>query len=245
MMASRLNDQCKLNPKLNSGHIIILAGPDPQKAIYQYRKYKLYTWCTLVENDLSIFANAKAKFKEHIGEVLILDNIFKVAKREKENIRGIDFDFCTTLKPELVTDIAKAISNLHKPCIWFRVTSCHRRISSKELKIRQKQIISYIKSHSDYCVTDEASINYRDTTPMNTWQIVLRNNQKMEEGTMRTLKEMTQEERDMARALVDRKYNSNESTNYEDKDIARVLKMSPYSVSALKAHVTMRNQGMY
>ena len=243
LLTSRLNDQCKLNPKLNNGEILVLSGPDPQKAIKYYQRYKMYDFCTLVENNRSVFEQARLNFNLAWGNhTLIFDDVFVIANVYKHLLRGIDFDFCTTLKDELVKKIAYIMSNLQKPCVWFRVTSSHRGIKTEELQEKQQAILHTIEKFSDYTVTDEASVNYRDGCCMNVWQIVLRNNRKMEEGTMRTLKDMTQAEQEMARTLVNKKYSSRQETSYDDNDISRVLQMSPYSVSALKAHVTMRKQ---
>jgi len=243
LLTSRLNDQRVLNPKLNHGSILVLSGPNPEEAIKYYAKYKMYRNCILVESNRKTFAEAYFNFDplgRHIE--LIRDDIFVAAKRHSNELRGIDFDFCTTLKEELVKKIAITVARLEKPCIWFRVTSCHRGIKGEKLREKQNSIVEAIKKLSDYQLVDEAFVNYRDKIPMNTWQVVMRNNRKMEDGTMRTLREMTHAEKDMARALVDRKYDQKQNTNYSDDDIARVLQMSPYSVSALKAHVTMRDQ---
>ena len=238
LLTSRLKDQSKLNPKLNVGDILVLAGPNPEKAFEYYRKYNTYNTCHLVEKNRKTFLSARLRFHDTDREKLIYDDIFIAGHRLKDKLRGIDFDFCTTLQDVLSRRIALLVINLQKPCIWFRITSCHRGINSKELKEKQDNILESIKKLSDYVVIDEASINYRDGSPMNTWQVVLRNNRKMEEGTMRTLKEMTTAEKDMARTLVDNFYTN--GGQYSDDDIAQTLQMSKYSVSALKAHVTMR-----
>jgi len=238
VLTSRLKDLCELNPRLNKGDILVLSGPNPEKAVEYYRKYKMYNWCHLVEKDKDTFLTAQLHFDTAYKEILMYDDVFEAAYRLRNDLRGIDFDFCTTLKQDLGAEIVLSVINLQKSCVWFRVTSCHRRISSEQLRARQERILDAIEMLSDYIVIDEASINYRDDVVMNTWQVVLRNNRKMEDGTMRTLKEMTQAEKDMARTLVDNLYYN--GGQYNDKDISRVLQMSPYSVSALKAHVTMR-----
>lgn len=247
-LSSRLSDSSELNPKLTDGIIVVLSGPNPNDAIKYYSTYELYRTCVLVENNSKIFYEAKGKLPYSKKAYLLFDDIFNTIRMYRSEIRGIDFDFCTTLKPELIDKIANAIESLEQSCIWFRVTSCHRRVNSKELYERKKKLLNRISKNTKYSVIDQVSKNYRDVgkMPMNVWQVILRNNEQMEEGTMRTFQEMTQEERDIARTLVNRKYEDCAvDTNYTDEDIARVLQMSPLSVSALKAHVTMRAQGTY
>jgi len=239
-LADLLSEAAENNPKLTDGTIVVLSGPNPNEAIQYYRSKKLYKKCILVEKNRDTFLMAKLNFDYSYSEQLLNEDIFNTIKRHSESIRGIDFDFCISLRDELIAKVADAVIRLEQPCVWFRLTTSHRSLTKEELRRKQKVILKGISLFSDYEVIDERSINYRDGGAMNVWQVILRNNQKMEEGTMRTLKEMTAAEKDMARALVGYKYRTGSET-YTDEDIQKTMNMSKMSVAALKAHVTMGN----
>lgn len=53
---------------------------------------------------------------------------------------------------------------------------------------------------------------------------------------MRTFRELTKEEREMARVLV---YSATDE-GYSTNDVAELLRLRPTTIAALKAHKTMR-----
>jgi len=164
----------RLNKKdYNHGTIVVLCGPNPKKAIKYHQK--LYKECVLVENDIDTFHKAKRKYDNIKDKSITLryGDIFDVINCRKDKITGIDFDFCTTLNDELYFQILDAIQPLKQNKVWIRITTSYRRMPKEILDIKKQVLKQYIKENSGYKVIDEVSIGYRDTSPMNVWQIQL------------------------------------------------------------------------
>lgn len=222
--------------KFSKGDILVLSGPQPMRAIKWYQKYNLYNHCFLFEKDeetyeKALFDNILYKDIEKIK--LFKSDIFTGCRTKGEFVTGIDFDFCTTLNPEMCKKIVNSIHYLKLPYVWFRVTTCHRKIKGEILLSLEKEIKEKIAYSTDYHVIDEVSTNYRDTATMHVWQCVLQQKEK----NMRTLKQLTEKEQDMARALV-----NGMTEAYTNQDVSKLLKLKPASVRALRAHVTMRKR---
>jgi hypothetical protein len=226
----------EIGAEFNKGFILALSGPKPTKAIKWYQKYNLGYRYFLFEKDKDIYTEASFDllWKDTKKIKLLNKDIFIGCRLFGFHTTGIDFDFCTTMTPEIAEEVIQSIKYLELQYVWFRVTTCHRKVKGEVLLSLEEKIKEEIACFTDYSVVDEVRTNYRDTATMHVWQCILQRKEK----NMRTLKQMTKKEQDMARALV-----NGMTDNYTDQDISKLLRLKPTSVRALRAHVTMRELG--
>ena len=155
------------------GTIVVLCGPNPKKAV-KYHK-NLYKKCILVENDKDTYYKAKKIHKTMDQESIKLryENVFDVVRNRNDKITGVDFDFCTTLNNKLYFQILDALEPLVQNKIWVRITTSYRKMPKRKLDAKKQFLKQYLEEYSGYKVIDEVSIGYRDTSPMDVWQIQL------------------------------------------------------------------------
>lgn len=238
-MTARLKDLSTLNPNLCTGTVVFLSGPNPTEAVRYFQKYGVGDSFVGAEKNYNVYLQALLDKPKNI--ILKNENVFEVIK-QTDNIRGIDFDFCSTVTDELAQQLINVVLEVKNPTVWFRVTSSMRGSGGKKGLEERKQLIKEtIEKNSKFTIIDECSIVYKDTVPMDTWQVVLRDEQRKEEGTMRTFRELTAEERDMVRTLVESRWAGRRQTNYTDEQVATLFNLSPISISAVKANLTRGN----
>ena len=156
------------------GTLVVLCGPNPKKAI-KYHK-NIYNKCILVENDADTFKKAKQIYQSMNKDKVTLEHgdVFDVIQERKNDITGIDFDFCSTLNNDLYIQIRKSIELLEQNNVWIRVTTSYRRMSKEELDTKKEILKQCIEEYYGYEIIGEISKGYNDMQgPMNSWQIQL------------------------------------------------------------------------
>jgi hypothetical protein len=157
-----------------NNNIAVLSGPEPQEAIRIYKEFNIFSNCLLVEFDKEIYKEASKAIPEN--SILIYDDIFNVIKENKSILTGIDLDFCKTFSYEKAGKIIQAINQLEQEKIWLRITTSFRGQSKTKLEQVKFNTLFFVHDNK-YKVIHEHNISYRDTSAMNTWQIVLKKNE--------------------------------------------------------------------
>lgn len=193
LLTSRINNIAIDYSSLRKGTIIVLSGPEPEKAIQYYKQYDLYENCLLVEKDYKQLLRALIQWDEDLtlpqlrkiyrqptksitlapGLRMYYEDVFDLAPELTQNVQGIDLDLCQTLQPELVDRICYLLSNIDTSTYWLRLTTSYRGICKAIIERRIDQIRSSMLYKTGYIVIDEHSCGYRDGSPMNCWQVVV------------------------------------------------------------------------
>lgn len=240
----RLNKSLANTSLYGDGTVIGLLGPEPKEYIENLHKYNLGSGHVLYEIDEKRFklANKEVKTENLTKTVLIQGDIFDHIKLNKLNLSGIDLDFCETLRVDFYKYVGiKLIQILEKNTrqdTWLRITSTIGFDSGQEQILnRVAEIIDFIEKQTEWKKTGrQQTFKYCDSRTMVVCQIKLTkgNKQMKKTTTMNTLKTLPKDQQQMVRDLV--------ALDYSTESIGQVFNLSNTSISALKAHKTMRNK---
>lgn len=219
------------------GSMYVLSGPNPTSALQQYVDSKLAKTIILLEKDYNTFKSAITHKPKQEDIELKHGDIFKF--EIDDNISGIDLDLCTSVVPVIadITILIRKIINRNKlPLFWLRITSALRKVGTKQTQQLIEESVNLALQGSDYSIKNEEIISYSDYGPMHVWQgYFVKTNKGETEMNAKKLKDLKPAEREMVRVLSDFA-----GENFSDSDIAKVFKLAPNTVRALKAHRTMR-----
>lgn len=167
-----------------NGTIIVLSGPNPHQAIDSYQKYSICKDCILAEQNKSTFENIQEVPK---NSILIREDIFNLLEIFSESIEGIDLDLCGTFSFRHFAKVIKSIERLSKEKIWLRITSSVRALTTAfrsdfpyympkdsydAIRVVQEVFVELISKKFE--VIDFSNDKYFDTTPMSSWQLVVK-----------------------------------------------------------------------
>lgn len=170
-------------PSILDGSIVTLCGENPKQAIQYFEEFNLFKKCLLVEYDQQIYFKALRTYKHRSPKTHFRhDDVFNVVKNNAKDIVGIDYDFECTFNDTTIKNILRNLQiisdNSSKECIWIRVTTSHRGIKKRELRSRQNLAKILIEKYYDFTVIDSFNQGYRDTGPMNVFQLILKRKEK-------------------------------------------------------------------
>ena len=162
-MDDHIIDMCKVEPKLQKGNVLVVAGPEPDKAIESLRNRgigEIYTLVELDKKNYNIAVNNLVDNNLYHGKgiSIINDDFYEVSK--DDNYTGFDFDFCNVFTDKDVDKIFNVLKQMKQP-FWFRITSALRNIPKEDLRKRQLSLLTKLEDYG-FNVIDFKYRPYRD-----------------------------------------------------------------------------------